>query len=551
MIGTLLGGIGLFLLGMILMTEGLKSAAGDALRRGLTRFTGGPGRAVLSGIGVTALVQSSSATVLTTIGFVSAGLLTFNQAVGVIFGANVGTTSTGWIVSLLGLKLSVSTFALPLVGLGALARFLLRGRGASVGLAVAGFGVIFVGIDVLQEGMAALTSVLDPARIPGDGLAGRLLLVGVGVLLTVVLQSSSAAVATTLTALHAGTVDLGQATMLVIGQNMGTTVTAALACLGASVPARRTGLAHILFNVITAVAAFALAPLFLRAAVAAGVRPGSGDPALALAAFHTTFNLLGIALLLPVAPRFAALVTRLVPDRGPRLTRHLDPSVARLPAVAVEAARRSGVAILVTGIDLALAALDRRRSGGVEPEREAVREALRETRRFLGGVKTSSDGAQTHGRHLAVLHALDHMERLADALDEHDGRGLAGLPGSPRLVADVRSTLSDPSAWLEGRSEPWQEALARLSAAVASYRRTERVAILERAASAPMDPDVMLGHLESLRWMDRVVYHIWRAAHHLAESRGDAPPDRPPPPSDPTPAEIGPDQAVRTDPEEP
>ncbi len=116
MIGTLAGGIGLFLLGMIRLTEGLKSAAGDALRRVLTRLTGGPIKVLLSGAAVTALVQSSSATTLTTIGFVSAGLLTFPQAAGVIFGANLGTTSTGWLVSVIGLKLQMGAPALPLVG---------------------------------------------------------------------------------------------------------------------------------------------------------------------------------------------------------------------------------------------------------------------------------------------------------------------------------------------------------------------------------------------------------------------------------------------------
>jgi phosphate:Na+ symporter len=130
LISLVLGGVGIFLIGMILLTEGLKAAAGGALRAILARFTRGPGSAFLSGAGVTALVQSSSATTLTTIGFVSAGLLTFPQAVGVLLGANVGTTSTGWLVSVLGLKVQVSLVALPAVGLGALLRLLAKGRGA-------------------------------------------------------------------------------------------------------------------------------------------------------------------------------------------------------------------------------------------------------------------------------------------------------------------------------------------------------------------------------------------------------------------------------------
>ncbi|MBA3886586.1 MAG: Na/Pi cotransporter family protein [Acidobacteria bacterium] len=266
MIPALAGGIGLFLLGMILLTDGLKAAAGDALRRLLAHFTGGPIKALLSGAAVTAVVQSSSATTLTTIGFVSAGLLTFPQAVGVIFGANLGTTSTGWIVSLLRLKLNIGRVALPLVAVGAMMRLLTPGRTAAVGLALAGFGLIFVGIDMLQVGMAGLALRLDPGALPGGTVAGRLLLVGVGIVMTIIMQSSSAALATTLTALASGTIDLQQGAALVIGQNVLTTMTAGLAAIGASVPAKRTALAHILFNVFTGVAAFAVLPVMLRAA---------------------------------------------------------------------------------------------------------------------------------------------------------------------------------------------------------------------------------------------------------------------------------------------
>ena len=139
MIAGILGGVGLFLLGMVLLTDGLKAIAGDSLRSILARFTGGRVSSVVAGVTITLLMQSSSATVLTTIGFVSAGLLTFSQSIGVIFGANLGTTSIGWLVALLGLRFSISVVALPLVGIGAVMRLLTRGRMASVGLALAGF----------------------------------------------------------------------------------------------------------------------------------------------------------------------------------------------------------------------------------------------------------------------------------------------------------------------------------------------------------------------------------------------------------------------------
>lgn len=207
----LLGGIGLFLMGMVLLTDGLKAVAGDALSAALVRFTGTPTKAFTSGALVTLMVQSSSATTVTLIGFVSAGLLTFPQAIGVVMGASLGTTGTGWVVSVLGLKISLGYYAMPLVGVGALMRLLTRGRGRSLGMALAGFGLIFIGIEALQTGMQGLAAVFDLARLPATGWWGHLLTMLIGALMTVVMQSSSAAVATTPTALHADAVNFDQA----------------------------------------------------------------------------------------------------------------------------------------------------------------------------------------------------------------------------------------------------------------------------------------------------------------------------------------------------
>jgi Na/Pi-cotransporter len=195
----LFGGIGLFLLGMVLLTDGLKAFAGEALRRALMRFTGTPVKAFGSGALVTAMVQSSSATTVTVIGFVSAGLLTFPQAVGVVMGASLGTTGTGWIVAVLGLKISVGFYALPLVGIGAFLRLLARGRWKSFGTALAGFGLIFIGIETLQQAMQGIAGVFNFAKLPASGFLGHFLAMLIGMVLTLILQSSSAAVATTLT----------------------------------------------------------------------------------------------------------------------------------------------------------------------------------------------------------------------------------------------------------------------------------------------------------------------------------------------------------------
>lgn len=258
----LVGGIGLFIMGMVLLADGIKSFAGDALRNALVRFTGRPVKAFASGALITSIVQSSSATTVAVIGFVSAGLLTFPQAVGVVLGASLGTTSTGWIVSIFGLKVSISFYALPLVSIGAFMKLLAHGRWKSFGFALAGFGLIFIGIETLQDGMRGLSGVFNLAELPSTGVYRHLLTILIGLAMTAIMQSSSAAMATTLTALHTNAINFEQAAYLVIGSSIGTTSTGVMATIGASVSTKRTALAHILFNISTGIIAVILLPIF-------------------------------------------------------------------------------------------------------------------------------------------------------------------------------------------------------------------------------------------------------------------------------------------------
>lgn len=548
MIGSLLGGIGLFLLGMILMTDGLKTAAGDALRRVLLRFTGGPFRAMLSGATITALVQSSSATTLTTIGFVSAGILTFQQAVGVIFGSNLGTTSTGWLVSLLGFKVSISSYALPMVGIGALLNLLGRGRLRAVGLALAGFGLIFVGIDQLQSAMAAVATRIDPSMFPRDSFVGRLALVGIGVVMTVVMQSSSAAVATTLAALHSQAIGLEQAAALVIGQNIGTTVTAGIAAIGASTAAKRTALAHTLFNGLTGVVAFLVLPAFVKVTlwVADDLdgASGGGDAAVALAVFHTLFNVLGVALLLPFSGPFAAWVTRLVPDRSVSLTRYLDSSVGQIGSVGVEVALRTSKEIGTAVTEL----LGRQAAGTPAPDGlatfEAAKAAVGETRRFLAKVGASPDVASEYRRHLDVLHALDHLEELAEAAAAPPAP-VSLTEGGEAVRAGVVDTLAAARAWMtQERPGPPLSESAQLAARATETVLSDRRRVLAETAAGRYDPELADVKIGRLRWLERVARHLSRAVYHLSQraepDAGAAPSGEVPaptsPPSPPPPA---------------
>jgi phosphate:Na+ symporter len=522
MTANLLGGLGFFLLGMVLLTDGLKSAAGDSLREVLTRFTGGPFKALLSGVAVTTLVQSSSATTLTTIGFVSAGLLTFPQAIGVIFGANLGTTSTAWLVSIVGLKLQIGTFALPLVAFGAVLRLLGRGRAPAFGMALAGFGLLFVGIDALQDGMAGLAARIDPASLPGATLSGRLILVGVGMAMTVVMQSSSAAIATTLAALHTGTITLEQGAALAIGQNVGTTVKVAFASIGASIPARRTAVAHIVFNVLTGIVAFAILPLVLWVAQQIGGGEVADGPA-TLAAFHSVFNVLGVVLLLPWVGRLAATIERVVPEPVPTLARHLDASLLGLPPVAIEAVRRALCEMLRETLEVVVAAAD----GALTPaQRDArlvpVREALLETRRFIGRVRTSPDDHQQFSRHVSVVHAADHTGRLVRACEEATTDILASEPPLRSAVQHLEWGATTAHRWLQSNGEAPISMLQDTAQTLHDLRQSHRQALLQRVARGDDSPDVAARQIDIMRWLERVSHHMWRAAYHLAEPDAEA-----------------------------
>jgi len=420
---SVLGGVGLFLLGMTVMTEGLKALAGSALRTVLGKAAATPLLGSFWGALVTLLVQSSSATTMTTIGLVSAGLLTFQQGLGLVFGANVGTTGTGWLVALIGVRVSLTAAALPMIFAGALIKLLARGRLSGAGAALAGFGLVLFGLTTLQQGMGGLAERLHPADLPAvfdaggwRGMVGALVLVVVGLVMTAVMQSSTAAIAVTLSAFHAGAVGLDQGCALIIGQNIGTATSSALAAIGASSTAKRLAIAYVLFKLIAAVIALVLfpisTPLLLRASKAI-------DGVTLLAAYHTVYNVVGVVVLLPLVDRFTRLVGRILPERGSPLTRCLDPSALETPMVAVEAVRRTIAQSLAAVCGSVEAALGAETRGERVPGKTAIAvheagDALREAQVFLSDVAGPPDTEDEQLRLTSTLHAFDHASRVVE-----------------------------------------------------------------------------------------------------------------------------------------
>ena len=523
MVIAFVGGIGVFLLGMVLLTEGLRAMAGRSLRRGLARFTGSRISAVVSGAVATTLVQSSTATTMTTIGLVAAGLLPIVNAVGVILGANLGTTTMAWIVAYFGLKLDISSIAMVAVAAGALMRLLGRGRLAAAALPLAGFGLLFVGIGFMQTAMAGLSDGVDLSRFSTDSFGGLLLLVAVGAVMTIVMQASGAAVAATLTALAAGAIGLEQAAAMVIGQNIGTTPKALLAALGATAPARRTAMAHVVFNVGTGAVALAILPMFIWVAtVTAGSGPGH-DPTITLAVFHTFFNVFGIVLVLPWLGTFTRLVSKLVPERGLALTRFLSPAVAEEPTVAVKAARTT---LLMCAAEVGDHAIMLATRAGSARDLQATRlrlqqaqSALDETRTFLANVRSDADPESAHRRHVSVLHALDHLQAASALLVRSEALDRFARDPELRELRDVmRDALEAMVGWCPVLApEGPADHVLELFASIPPLRRRTRRRVLRLVATGEADPDDAEAALEALAWAQSFSHHLMRAVHHLRE----------------------------------
>jgi phosphate:Na+ symporter len=311
------GSLGLFLYGMKIMGDGIQQAAGQRMQKVLSYMTGNRILAVITGMGVTAVIQSSSATTVMVVSFVNAGLLTLKQAIGVIMGANIGTTVTAWIVSLIGFSLQLGVLALPAVGIGFLLS-VIKWKHRDLGNAILGFGLLFMGLDFLTKSMPSLSveTLSFIGRFSGMGFASILLGAAVGMVVTLVIHSSSAATAIFITMAFQRLIGYEMAASMILGANIGTTVDAALAAIGAKPAAQQAALVHILFNVIGNVWALALFhPLiWLVGIVTPGLPEGVGITS-HLAMFHTVFNAINTIIFLPFVNQFALLVQKIIKDK--------------------------------------------------------------------------------------------------------------------------------------------------------------------------------------------------------------------------------------------
>ena len=336
---TLLGAMGMFLYGMNLMSGGLQKAAGSKMRGFLTAMTSNPFKGVMTGLGITAVIQSSSATTVMTVGFVNAGLLTLSQAVGVIMGANIGTTVTAWLVSLLGFKADISLFAVPLMAVGFILSLSKRDKRRHISELIIGFSLLFLGLSLMKESVPDLKETPEVLAFIQNwtsfGFGSVLIFLLFGTVLTLVLQSSSATMAITLIMVNMGWIPFEMGAAMVLGENIGTTITANIAASVGSPNAKRAAMAHTLFNVFGVIWALILFTPFLKFVGTTITWLGLPNPMdiahsaditmtadqemaslYGVSMLHTLFNLINTLILIWFVPVIVKTVEKIIKDKA-------------------------------------------------------------------------------------------------------------------------------------------------------------------------------------------------------------------------------------------
>lgn len=333
----LLAGLGIFLFGMYLLEDSIKALSGKAFRKIIAHYTNGRIRAIRSGLFVTAILQSSSAVSLMVLAFVGAGVMSMENGIGVIMGSNIGTTCTAWIVAVLGFKIKIESFALPLIGIGAVLMVIFgtTSKVFQVSRLLLGFGFLFLGLDYMKTSVEGFANGFDISHIPNYGLWMYLL---VGALMTAAMQSSSASIAIILTALNGQLITFEIGTAMVIGANVGTTVTVLLGSIGGTQAKKRVAVSHLVFNIMTGLVAFF--GIHILAGIVQYFIDINTNSVMGLALFHTLFNTLGVIIFFPFVGLLSTALVKYYPDYKAVITVYIDKTPTEVSDAACEALKK-------------------------------------------------------------------------------------------------------------------------------------------------------------------------------------------------------------------
>ncbi|MCS0786707.1 Na/Pi cotransporter family protein [Cytobacillus firmus] len=414
-----LGGLGIFLYGIKFMGDGLQKSAGDRLRDLLDRFTTNPIMGVLAGVLVTILIQSSSATTVITVGLVSAGFMTLRQAIGVIMGANIGTTVTAFIIGI-----DIGEYALPIIALGSILLFFFKNKKVhNVGQIVFGFGALFYGLELMSGGMKPLRTLEAFHDLTVSMSSNPILGVVVGTVFTVIVQSSSATIGILQGLFSEELINLDAALPVLFGDNIGTTITAVLAAIGASVAARRAAAVHVLFNLIgTTIFLILLKPFTLLIETLQGKM--DLNPEMTIAFAHGIFNSTNTLIQLPFVAVLAWIVTKLIPGEdavAEYKAKHLDPVfIEQSPSIALGQAKEEVLrmgAFSLRGLEETVQYLktgNQKHSESAYQLEDAINNLDRKITDYLIKLSTSSLSAHESNEHTVLMDTVRDIERIGD-----------------------------------------------------------------------------------------------------------------------------------------
>lgn len=414
-----LGGLGIFLLGIKFMGDGLQQSAGDRLRDILDRFTSNPFLGVLAGIIVTVLIQSSSGTTVLTVGLVNAGFMTLRQAIGVIMGANIGTTVTAFIIGL-----DIGEYSLPIIAIGCFLLFFFKNQKVNaIGQAVFGFGALFFGLGLMSSGMTPLRSLESFHELTVNMSESPILGVVIGTVFTMIVQSSSATIGILQGLFAEGAIDLKAAIPVLMGDNIGTTITAILAAIGASVAAKRAAFTHVFFNLVGAAVFLVLLTPFTKYVALLQSQLGL-NPEMTLAFAHGSFNIANTVIQFPFIGALAWLVTKMIPGEDSIIEytpKHLDPifiqqsSTLALAQAKAEVIRMGEFAYQgLEETNLYLTTKQQKHAEIANQIEGALNNLDREITKYLVNISSGTMSEFESSKHTALMDSVRDIERIGD-----------------------------------------------------------------------------------------------------------------------------------------
>jgi phosphate:Na+ symporter len=382
-------GVAIFLFGMLTLEEGFKAFSGGTLERILQKSTDRLPKSISFGFIATAIMQSSSLVSVLTISFIGAGLIGLTQGIGIILGANIGTTTGAWLMAGFGLKVKISAYAMPMLAFGVILIFQKAKSLKGIGYILAGLGFLFLGIHYMKDGFEAFKATVDLASFAVDGFKGLLIFIGIGILATIVMQSSHATIVLILAALSVGQITYENALALTIGANIGTTVTAVIGSLSSNIDGKRLAGAHFIFNVVTAIVAVAIMDqiMYVVAVTSDLIGIASDNHTLRLAVFDSMFKIMGVILFIPFVDKLVDFLKKTIKssdskkDTGYDSARYLNDSVLELPSTSMAAIVRETKHLYDNSFEIITHGLNIKRSNIIStmPLDEVIKDAYSDT----------------------------------------------------------------------------------------------------------------------------------------------------------------------------